>query len=46
MQYATVLKTLMPEELPRGYAANWGMFINWLVALLGLVLAVVLIIGR
>jgi putative membrane protein len=43
-QYATVLKTLRPEEFPPGYSAKWGMVVNGIVALLGMVLVIALYI--
>lgn len=36
--YAQVLKTLQAEEFPQGYAPRWGMAVNGVVALLGLVM--------
>jgi putative membrane protein len=45
-QYANVLQTLNPAEFPPGYAAKWGMWVNVVVALLGIVLAAALYLGR
>ena len=45
-EYASVLKTLNPTEFPPGYRARWGLVVNWIVALLGAALAVVLYLGR
>ncbi len=45
-QYAVILRTLGPAEFPPGYAARWGLAINGIVAALGVVLAIVLIIGH
>lgn len=44
-QYATVLRTLTPDEFPPGYAAKWGIFVNLAVAVLGLILALVICNG-
>lgn len=41
-QYLTVLRTLSPSEFPSGYRVVWGLMVNLLVALLGMVLAAVL----
>jgi putative membrane protein len=41
-QYAAVLKTLTRAEFPEGYSPRWGLVVNMIVALLGLVLVVVL----
>lgn len=41
-QYGVVLGTLMPDEFPPGYSARWGIRVNWLVAILGFVLALAL----
>ncbi|MXS84537.1 DUF202 domain-containing protein [Nitrosomonas sp. HPC101] len=38
-QYATVLRTLTPDEFPPDYAAKWGLAVNLIVAILGLILA-------
>jgi len=45
-QYAIVLRALKPAELPPGYAARWGLFVNTVVALLGFMLAVALYVWR
>jgi putative membrane protein len=45
-QYAAVLKTLRPAEFPQGYGAKWGMWVNVLVAVLGVMLVVGLIVER
>ncbi len=45
-QYATLLKTLSPAEFPPGYGARWGMVVNAIVALLGMLLIIVLYIER
>ena len=37
-QYANLLKTLNPAEFPPGYSARWGVLVNVVVALLGLLL--------
>lgn len=37
-QYASVLKTLQAEEFPVGYSPRWGMVINVVVAILGVML--------
>lgn len=44
-QYANVLQTLNPAEFPPRYAAKWGMWVNAMVALLGIVLVAALYIG-
>lgn len=44
-QYANVLQTLNPAEFPPGYAAKWGMWVNAMVALLGIVLVAALYIS-
>lgn len=41
-QYLAVLRTLTPAEFPSGYRVTWGLFVNLVIALLGLVLAAVL----
>ncbi|WP_339800502.1 DUF202 domain-containing protein [uncultured Marinobacter sp.] len=45
-QYWVVLKTLTPAEFPKGYRVTWGLTINLIIAVLGLVLAVALVIGQ
>jgi putative membrane protein len=37
-QYASVIKTLNPNEFPSNYGTKWGMFVNVVVALLGSIL--------
>jgi putative membrane protein len=37
-QYLVVLRTLGPAEYPSGYSAKWGLAVNYIVALLGLLL--------
>lgn len=44
-QYASVLKMLDPVEFPTGYGAKWGMFVNSMVAFLGIVLVIALLYG-
>jgi putative membrane protein len=44
-QYSNLLKTLKTVEFPAGYSAKWGMVINIIVAVLGLILAISLIPG-
>jgi putative membrane protein len=45
-QYATLLKTLSPAEFPPGYSARWGMVVNGIVAVFGMVLIIALYIER
>lgn len=45
-QYLAVLKTLTPAEFPKGYRVTWGLTINLIIAVLGLILAVALVVGR
>ena len=45
-QYALVLRTLTPFEFPQGYAARWGMWVNVVVGVFGLGLAMVLYLWR
>ena len=42
LQHRKVLKTLRPAEIPEGYRVNLGIWINALVALLGVALTVYL----
>lgn len=42
-QYTIVLRTLTPAEFPPGYAAKWGLVVNTVVALLGVLLMAALI---
>jgi len=37
-QYSVILRTLAPAEYPRDYSARWGLVVNGIVALLGLLL--------
>jgi putative membrane protein len=39
-QFRRVLRTLSPEEIPRGYWVGAGVWLNYLLALAGLALAV------
>lgn len=41
-QYAVVLQTLTPDECPPGYTAKWGLAVNVIVAILGLLLVLAL----
>lgn len=41
-QYIVILRTLTPAEFPAGYNAKWGILINIVVGLLGILLAVAL----
>jgi putative membrane protein len=45
VQYRKVLKTLRPVEIPDGYAVNFGVLVNLLIAILGIVLIVYLFHG-
>ena len=45
-QYKILLRTLSPSEFPPGYAARWGLVINDIVAVMGVLLILVLVIGR
>lgn len=38
-QYIVVLRTLTPAEFPSGYNAKWGILINIVVGILGVLLA-------
>jgi len=38
-QYIVVLRTLTPAEFPKGYNAKWGILINIVVGILGVLLA-------
>lgn len=42
LQYRNVVRSAQPEEIPPGYQPMWGITIHWLVAILGLILAGVL----
>ncbi len=41
-QYGVVLRTLTPAEFPPGYNAKWGLLINYIIGLLGILLALAL----
>lgn len=41
-QYAVVLNTLNPSEFPEGYRAKWGIGINIIIAILGILLVAIL----
>jgi putative membrane protein len=45
-QYSIVLRTLSPAEFPLGYSARWGLAVNGIVSVLGILLIIILIIGR
>lgn len=45
-QYAALLKTLDPSEIPAGYSTRWGVAVNIAVALMAAALIVVLFLGR
>jgi putative membrane protein len=45
IQYRTVLRTLQPVEIPEGYRAAVGIYVNALVAVLGVGLTVYLLYG-
>lgn len=45
-QYLALLRTLNPAEIPQGYKPRWGLFVNGVVALLGVILMVMLYAGR
>ncbi|MGD9662350.1 MAG: YidH family protein [Porticoccaceae bacterium] len=42
-QYAVILRTLNPAEYPPGYSARWGLVVNYIVALLGVLLVLALV---
>lgn len=44
-QYLRVLKSLQPAEFPPGYAAKWGIAINWLLTIMGVSLSLILVMG-
>lgn len=44
-QYRKVLRTLKPVEIPEGYRAGFGIWVNLIVAALGIALAVYLFLG-
>jgi len=41
-QYGVLLRTLTPAEFPPGYNAKWGLLVNYIVGLLGILLAIAL----
>lgn len=41
-QYAAVLKTLSPEEIPKGYSARWGLMVNVVLSVLSALLSFIL----
>lgn len=41
-QYLAVLRTLSAAEFPSGYRVTWGLMVNMVIALLGLILALAL----
>jgi putative membrane protein len=43
-QYHTVLRSLKPVEIPEGYRTNLGVFTNFVVAVLGVTLAIYLFV--
>ena len=43
-QYLVVLKHLTPDEFPPGYAAKWGLLVNFCVGGLGLLLLISLLV--
>lgn len=45
IQYRKILRTLKPIEIPAGYYVNQGVFINTVVAILGIALTVYLFCG-
>lgn len=45
-QYAGVIKTLAPEQFPRGYNVRWGIGVQLLIALLGTGLICALVLGH
>lgn len=45
-QYIVVLRTLHAAEFPAAYSPRWGVVVNGVVALLGLILVVALYVGR
>lgn len=44
VQYRSVLRSLRPIEIPQGYRVNAGLYMNFIVAVLGLVITVYLFI--
>lgn len=45
VQYVSALRTLNPAEVPPGYRTKWGVLVNGMVAVLGLLLVVLLYFG-
>lgn len=45
-QYSITLRSLSPAEFPPNYPAKWGLLVNAIVALLGLLLIVSLLLWR
>lgn len=45
-QYVAVLETLSPSERPRGYAPRWGVIVNGVVSVLGVLLMIALYLDR
>jgi putative membrane protein len=45
-QYALLLKTLSEAEFPAGYVPKWGLVVNSVVAVMGVLLIAVLYFGR
>jgi inner membrane protein YidH len=45
-QYSAVLRTLSPAEFPPGYASRWGLLVNDIVAVLGILLILILVVAR
>lgn len=43
-QYAVVLKSLHANEVPQGYNTRWGLWINLVIALLGVALVISLLV--
>jgi putative membrane protein len=45
VQYRRTLKTLKPAEIPEGYMVNLAVYVNVVVAVLGVAMAVYLLLG-
>lgn len=45
-QYVGVLKELSQSDIPKGYSTKWGVVVNGVVALLGIMLIVALYVGH
>ena len=45
IQYVSALRTLNPAEVPSGYRTKWGVLVNGMVAVLGLILVIALYFG-